>query len=159
VSFRYPENWIVLAAGAPEGQPESGPSSRVLVGLDELNRVQVVGFPASMVVTRENFEERRPQIERAVAQGLEAARARVRRGPEVIEVGGHPALRWEITMQSGVGYVVRSTLVVLFRGSREYVVQCSRIPAREEEIARGCDQILRSAQFTYQAPLVAPTPR
>lgn len=156
-SFDYPAHWTVFD---PAGQQEpgaaptaQGPSSRVLVGLDELNRVVVSGFPADFVVTPENFAERRPAVVAVVEQQIAISGARIVGGPDDVDVRGQTALQWEVVDSSPVGYVISSTLMVVFRGARQYVVQCTRIPPHAAEIEAGCATILGSADFTYQAPL------
>jgi hypothetical protein len=159
VSFEYPADWFVLA-DPQQGEGESvtpSPSSRVLVGLDELNRVVVTGAPGSLVVTSENFHERRAAIQESVERDVLGS-ARIEAGPDLLTVGGEPALRWQVSSQSTVGYVLSVTVYVLFRGARQYMVRCSSIPEFVREIERGCEQVLHSAEFTYQAPLVPTAP-
>jgi hypothetical protein len=155
VSFDYPADWFVFDADASEEEGADGPpgpSSRALVGLDQLNRVVVRGAPGEIVVTSDTFDERRAEVEDMVEEGL-LARAKILAGPDVITVGMQPALRWRVTTPSSVGYVITTTVVVLFRGARQYTITCSHIPSFAEVIEDGCSKIIASAEFTYQAPL------
>ncbi len=158
VSFRYPADWLLAAVpseattGSDDGASISS-SSRVIVQVDELNRVVVSGFPGGRVVTKENFEQVREGIQAQIQLGIEGAGA-VLSGPDVLDGPLSPALRWVYTTPSGFGYVLTNSLTVVFRGGREYVIRCSHIPIGADVIDRGCAEILRTAEFTYQAPLV-----
>jgi hypothetical protein len=168
VSFEYPGDWMVEAAsdepaledGSSEAEPGGeqdqgavGPSARVIVGLDQLDRVVVTGSPGQRVVTPANFDQVRGMIQDEVEPSF-GDDGKIVAGPDVVTVGLQPALRWVLSSPSGVGYVVTSTVYVIFRGSRQYRVMCSHIPAKAEEITLGCAQVLETAEFTYNAPLV-----
>ena len=168
VSFEYPGDWMVEASsdepaqedgsgeaesGGEQDQGAVGPSARVIVGLDQLDRVVVTGSHGQRVVTPANFDQVRGRIQDEVEPTF-GDDAKVVAGPEVVTVGLQPALRWVLSSPSGVGYVVTSTVYVIFRGARQYRVMCSHIPAKTEEITRGCAQVLETAEFTYNTPLV-----
>lgn len=142
ISFQYPGNWIAFDAQAPDPQQGSTQKSQDVVGLDDLNIVSITAQFAPQSDRGFSVWDQRvmSQFSDAFLQnGIE-----VRSGPEKILLGGEKGLRWKVRQPSGIGYVLETTLVVMFRGDTEYYVRCQHTAARAEEMDRGCDQVLSS---------------
>ncbi len=142
VSFQYPGNWVAFDAQVSDPQQAPMQQSQDIVGLDDLNIVSITAQLASQSDHGLSVWDKRivSQFSDAFLQnGIE-----VRSGPEKILLGGEKSLRWKIRQPSGIGYVLDTTLVVMFRGDTEYYVRCQHTAARAPEMDRGCDQVLTS---------------
>jgi hypothetical protein len=142
ISFQYPGNWVAFDAQTPDPQQAPTQKSQDIVGLDDLNIVSITAQLAPQSDHGFSVWDKRivSQFSDAFLQnGIE-----VRSGPEKILVGGEKSLRWKIRQPSGIGYVLDTTLVVMFRGDTEYYVRCQHTAARGPEIDHGCDQVLTS---------------
>lgn len=142
VSFHYPGNWVAFDAQAADPQQAPTQKSQDIVGLDDLNIVSITAQLAPQSNHGFSVWDRRivTQFSDAFLQnGIE-----VRSGPDRILLGGEKGLRWKIRQPSGIGYVLDSTLVVMFRRGIEYYLRCQHTAARAPEMDRGCDQVLSS---------------
>ena len=69
---------------------------------------------------------------------------RVQSAPDEVVLAGQRGLRWRVVMPSGVGYILESTLAVVFNSNTEYFVRCQHTLARRDEIDHGCEEVLVS---------------
>ena|SRR2546422_5129076 len=142
ISFQYPGNWVAFDAQASDPQQAPPQKSQDILGLDDLNIVSITSQLAPQSDHGLSVWDKRivSQFSGAFLQsGIE-----VRSGPDKILLGGVKSLRWKIRQPSGVGYVLDTTLVLMFRGDTEYYVRCQHTAARAPEMDRGCEQVLSS---------------
>lgn len=142
ISFQYPGDWVAFDAETPDPALGASQKSKDVIGLDDLNVVSVTELllgPSERGVSAWN-----KRIGSEFAAGFLQSGIVVKSGPDKIRLGGEKGLRWEISQPSGIGYVLDTTLVVMFRGDTEYFVRCQHTTEKAPEIDRGCDQILTS---------------
>jgi hypothetical protein len=148
ISFQYPGTWLTFQVDATNGgaspsapapvQPQQ--QSLDIVGLDELNRVSVAYGLSGMAA--DDFAAWSAQAKATLAGNVAAHKARLLEPPQEIQTAGLPALRYAVRVPSGLGYNLDVTWVGFLRGTTEFVVTCSSIPTRTQEIQPGCEQIL-----------------
>jgi hypothetical protein len=63
-------------------------------------------------------------------------------------MAGLPGYRFQITAQDPSGNDVESRLVLVFRGTTEYFLNCQHSPGNEVEIGAGCDQIMETFELS-----------
>lgn len=142
VSFQYPGNWVAFDAQAADPQQAPTQKSQDIVGLDDLNIVSITAQLAPQ--SDHGFSAWDKRIVSQFSDAFLENGIEVRSGPDKILLGGEKGLRWKIRQPSGIGYVLDTTLVVMFRGDIEYYVRCQHTAAGAPEIDRGCDQVLSS---------------
>ena len=150
IFFQYPGNWVAFDSPSPDPQQGTNQRSQDVVGLDDLNIVSVteLSVPQAEQGTSAWSDEMVSRFADAfVESGID-----VKSGPQRVRLGGAKGLRWNISQPSGVGYVLDTTLVVMFRGETEYFIRCQHTSERAPEMNRGCDQVLTSFRFGGTEP-------
>lgn len=142
ISFEYPGNWVTFETQTPDPQQAASQKSQDVVGLDDLNIVSIT----ALLVPRsdQGFSAWNQQVMSQFNDAFAQSGIQVKSGPDKILLGGEKSLRWKVRQPSGIGYVLDTTLVVMFRGDTEYYVRCQHTAARAPEMDRGCDQVLSS---------------
>lgn len=144
VSFRYPSNWKPVPSASFSSAPNE--LTRDIVGVDDRNAVLVSTYRLNTAIDAKNFQAFRPEIVETVEQLVQSARGRVIGGPEEFTLDGMPALRFRLALPGPVR--VRSILLVAFRGTIEYWVNCRYDDEHAGEFVRGCERIAD----TFDAP-------
>jgi hypothetical protein len=145
LSFVYPGEWLRFDVQEPASpQPPSG-TAQYVVGIDDLNNVTLVSSPVPSAGAGASIWS--DQVKSQFAGAFESQGMRVQSGPEEVMVAGERGLRWRVWMPSGMGYILESTLAVVFRGNTEYFVRCQHTLARTEEMDHGCEEVLLSLQL------------
>jgi hypothetical protein len=154
IRFDYPGTWIVFDTNAPNPSPSSGQPNVVdptqesvdMVGLDDLNNVQIIyGLPVPQVAT-DDFGTWSARIEANLEESVRGRRQTLLSGPEEIQAAGYRAIRYEVQAASRFGYLLDVTWVGFLRGDTQFIIACQSLPDRTAEIQRGCQQILATLQ-------------
>jgi hypothetical protein len=140
ISFDYPGNWVAFDARSPGPDQAATQKSEDVVGLDDLNVVSITALVVPP--SQQGSSAWSDEVISGFTQAFAESGIQVKGGPDKILVGGEKGIRWKIRQPSGVGYVLDTTLVVLFRGDTEYYVRCQHTALRASEMDRGCDQVL-----------------
>lgn len=67
-------------------------------------------------------------------------------GPTSSTMGGLPSLEYDGSLTAPDGSKVSSRVILAFKGTTEYFVNCQYTDAKQAEMTAGCDQILSSFQ-------------
>jgi hypothetical protein len=143
--FTYPGDWISFEAEVPDPSQGIAPTSKDILGLDDLNVVSVTSQPAPSFNREASLWDRK--VRSRLSKAFVASGIKVTSGPEKVMLAGEKGLRWVIRQPSGVGYVLVSTIVVMISEDTEYDVKCQHTLARALEIDRGCEQLLSTFEL------------
>ena len=146
--FSYPASWDVLPEAAFRSTLGS-PLSQAVVGLDERNLAFVAAYQTNVPLDESNLEDFREEIAETIGTLVEGAGGTVRSGPARTTMGGFPGYEFGITSRTVDGEPVEGRIVVVFRGTLEYFLNCRSVPGDPEGIAEGCDRIVQT--FTVRA--------
>jgi hypothetical protein len=94
-------------------------------------------------VTAENLDTAEAEFEGAARRLFDQVGGTVQSGPEEITAAGKPGLRFQATGTHD-GTPFESTLVLIFDGTTQYILNCSHTAEWAKEIERGCEQIVRT---------------
>lgn len=150
ISFQYPGNWVAFDSPSPDPQQDATQRSQDVVGLDDLNIVSVTEL--SVPQADQGLSAWSNEMITRFADAFVESGIDVKSGPQRIRLAGAKGLRWNISQPSGVGYVLDTTLVVMFRRDSEYFIRCQHTRERAPEMNRGCDQVLASFRFGGTEP-------
>jgi len=142
ISFQYPGNWVTFDAQTPDPAVGASQKSMDVVGLDDLNVVSVTELLVSP--SERGLSAWSKHVSSEFATGFLQSGIVVKTGPDKVMLAGVKGLRWKLSQPSGVGYVLETTLVVMFRRDTEYFVKCQHTAERAPGIDRGCEQVLSS---------------
>ena len=151
LSFTYPTEWRVRAAGEPMADadyqvtvgPPGRPHDQITATIAELG---IVIDGKDVAITEENIEEHK----QVLVGGAEAAVAfgggEISEPPTRVSLGGLPGYRYEIShVTDPLGGKVDSHVTDVFKGTRRYTVVCAYTSEGATEVKRACDdQVLSS---------------
>jgi hypothetical protein len=147
VSFSYPSDWRDLGGVSTSASMGTQVWSAT-VGLDGRNLVSVARYTLSVPITAENIETRtdavRSQLENLFAQAGGSLRA----GPQLLRMGGLPALAFAGSAHDPDGRPVEERLVLAFDGTTEYFVNCQYDAHTQPEVVAGCQRIVSTFEVT-----------
>src|SRR5262249_54506028 len=135
VSFAYPAGWSV---GTPHGGTITGDlqwATAVGPGTP-YNLIVVDGYRLKTPVTAQNIGGLAP----ALARRLRHLGATLHGSPQMITMGGLPAVQFHITGSAG-GSPTQNTLVFAYHGTTEYFVNCQYTPALAPDVQQACNQV------------------
>jgi hypothetical protein len=139
VGFSYPSAWSTVddVRSVPPGNPEFAD----IVGLDQLNNVQVHGFQMSRPVDDSNVKQFKKQLSGAATLIAQGVSGKVTHGPTRVEVGGLQGFR--VQVEGSVGdQAVTFTEFALTQGTTEYLLVCLSTPDHARDIRQGCQQVM-----------------
>lgn len=137
VTFEYPSDFDPLDDISFNRSAGSSAVATAGVGLDSTNLLALQRFDLNIEVTEDNIDEVQPEADMLFSQLA---------GEEVegkdVEVGGLPALEYEITLTEPADAQTRATAI--FDGSTQYLLNCQSTAAEEEAVAAACDTALET---------------
>jgi uncharacterized RDD family membrane protein YckC len=149
VSFEYPGGWQEGTTRSVSTVGNTKELWQVAFVLDEENLVSLqtyrLAIPANPVYVNEaieNLEMVMAEIRALVVKLSEQTGGSVEPSKE-ISVAGRPGLRFRVSLMLE-GSIVESTLIFVVDRNTEYFLTCQHTEAKETEIERGCDQIVRT---------------
>jgi hypothetical protein len=143
VSFEYPSHWRTVdqvRSRATLGEP----LSRTVVGIDEGNFVLVSTYRVTVNITEGNVDDYVAQAVSEIGDAIREGGGRLTEEPTRISLGDLPGVRLGASGTNPDGVAVINTIVVAFRGTTEYFVNCQHTPDHAEEIGGGCDRIVET---------------
>jgi hypothetical protein len=147
LSFTYPTEWRVRAAGEPEADadyqvrvgPPGRPHDQIVVTVAELG---IVIDGKDVAITEENIDEHKGLLVSGVEAAIAFGGGKLSE-PKRVSLGGLPGYRYEATDVTDLeGGKVDSDVIDVFKGTSRYTVVCAYTPDRAAEIKRACDQVL-----------------
>lgn len=135
VAFDYPGSFKALENVSFDRQEGSTAVATAGVGIDGSNLIAVQRFDQKTAITDRNLDDVRPQADKLFSElaGMDL------KGREV-EVGGLPALQYEIDLTEPAGGQTRATAI--FDEETEYLINCQSTPSEHQAVAAACDQAL-----------------
>jgi len=137
VTFEYPSDFDPLDDISFNRSAGSSAVATAGVGLDSTNLLALQRFDLNIEVTEDNIDEVQPEADMLFSQLA---------GEEVegkdVEVGGLPALEYEITLTEPADAQTRATAI--FDGSTQYLLNCQSTAAEEDAVAAACDTALET---------------
>jgi hypothetical protein len=143
VRFEYPADWRAIdevTSRATLGEP----LSRIVVGIDGANFVLVSTYRVTADITEGNVDDYVAQAVGEIGDAIREGGGRLTEEPTRIPLGELPAVRLRASGSNPDGVAVIDTIVVAFRGTTEYFVNCQHTPDHAEEIGKGCDRIVET---------------
>lgn len=139
VTFDYPGSLQALDDVSFNRQAGNPAVATAAVGLDGTNLIAVQRFDQEVAITDENIDDIRPQADMLFSQlaGKDLS------GKQV-EVGGLPALQYEIALTEPADGETRATAI--FDGDTEYLLNCQSTPPQRQAIEAACDRALETLQ-------------
>ena len=141
VGFSYPSAWTPIddVRVVPPGNPEFVD----IVGLDQLNNVQVYGFQMSQPVDESNVKRFKKELSGASDLIAAVVSGEVTHRPTKVEVGGLEGFR--VQVEGAIGdQAVTFTGFALLHGTSEYFLACVSTPDHARDIRQGCQQVMSS---------------
>lgn len=141
VTFVYPKGWheaTVTDASVSAGRELWAET----VGVDDVNFVWVAGYQIDQAITGDNIEQQARPVARDFGSLFAQAGGELTEGPDIISLGGLPAMRMVGTALTPAGVTIESRVVLGFDGTNEYFVNCQYDEAGAIEMSEGCDTIL-----------------
>jgi uncharacterized RDD family membrane protein YckC len=141
VGFSYPSGWSAIddVRIVPPGNPEFVD----IVGLDQLNNVQLHGFRMSRPVDDSNVKQFKRQLLGASDLIAAVVSGEVTHTPTRVEVGGLEGFR--VQVEGAIGdQAVTFTGFALLQGTTEYFLACVSTPDHARDIRQGCQQVMRT---------------
>lgn len=139
VTFEYPSEFDPLDDISFNRSAGSSAVATAGVGLDATNLLALQRFDLNIEVTEDNIDEVRPEADMLFSQLA---------GEEVegkdVEVGGLPALEYEIMLTEPADARTRATAI--FDGSTQYLFNCQSTPAEQEAVEAACDTALETLE-------------
>jgi hypothetical protein len=145
VRFEYPADWRPVEevrSRASLGEP----LSRMVVGIDEANFVLVSTYRVTADITKGNVDDYVVQVVGEIGDAIREGGGRLTEEPTRTSLGELPGIRLRASGTNPDGVAVVDTIVVAFRGTTEYFVNCQHTPDHAEEIGGGCDRIVETFQ-------------
>jgi hypothetical protein len=142
VRFEYPADWRAIdevRSRATLGEP----LSRIVVGIDGANFVLVSTYRVTADITEGNVDDYVAQVVGEIGDAIREGGGRLTE-PTRISLGELPAVRFRASGSNPDGVAVTDTIVVAFRGTTEYFINCQHTPDHAEEIGGGCDRIVET---------------
>jgi uncharacterized RDD family membrane protein YckC len=139
VGFTYPSSWSAIddVRVVPPGTPEFVD----IVGLDQLNNVQVHGFQMSQPVDDTNVKRFKKELSGASDLIAAVVSGEVTHRPTRVEVGGLQGFR--VQVEGAIGdQAVTFTGFALVQGTTEYFLACVSTPDHARDIRQGCQQVM-----------------
>ena len=137
VTFEYPSDFDPLDDISFNRSAGSSAVATAGVGLDSTNLLALQRFDLNIEVTEDNIDEVQPEADMLFSQLA---------GEEVegkdVEVGGLPALEYEITLTEPADAQTRATAI--FDGSTQYLLNCQSTAAEEDAVTAACDTALET---------------
>ena len=133
ITFEYPEGFEESDDVTINEQQGSQAEESRAVGLDEDNGIIVQRYKLKRKINEDNLDLAKNEFDTLVA-GISPDAAE----GETNEVAGLPALRYDAVPVRSVEKG-QSTLIVLFDGSTEYLINCQSTPEKRGEINEACD--------------------
>ncbi len=135
ITFEYPTGFEPLEDISFNRSAGSSAVATAGVGLDETNLIAVQRFDLNTEVTEDNIDAVRPEADELFSQLA---------GEEVqgkdVEVGGLPALEYEIQLTDPPDAQTRATAI--FDGRTQYLLNCQSTPAEADAVEEACDTAL-----------------
>ncbi|HEY7146222.1 MAG TPA: RDD family protein [Streptosporangiaceae bacterium] len=141
VSFRYPAGWHQLDLHVTVAAGSSQELWHVAPGVDLTDLLLLESFRVNIPITKANITAVTPQVQELVESTLRQEGGSLGAGARQLTVHGLPAVGFRGTAKVRGTQVGRS-LTFVFRGTTEYLFNCTFRPARAGQIERGCTQIL-----------------
>ena len=150
VSFDYPAGWreADFPASAASGllwKTGFSPGTGADLIAVEAHRLSIPIGAGNLAAASSQLE---PIVRRFFAQEGGAMQA----GPQQIAVGGLPGLRFQGTGTQHDGTVMGNTLLFVFNGTIEYVINCQHTRANAGEVERACGQVMRTFKASRPPP-------
>jgi hypothetical protein len=146
VSFQYPTEWHDVALTSVSAKIGQATWDKV-VGPTDVDFVVVAEYqvPAPISVASATA---RGQVTSFAKNLFAQAHGAMTSGPTVSTMGGIPSLEYTGTVTSPTGNPLTSRVVLAFKGTSEYWVNCQYTNAHSQDILAGCDQIVSSFHTT-----------
>jgi hypothetical protein len=149
VSFDYPAGWVeenlpASASGRLWGA-KFGPGTGADLIAVEVHRLRIPLGAGNLAEASFQVE---PVVRRFFAQEGGAMQA----GPQQITVGGLPGLQFQGTGTQHHGAVSGNTLLFVFNGTTEYIINCQHTRANAGEMQRACGQVMRTFKAGRSPP-------
>ncbi len=145
VGFSYPSAWTAIddVRIVPPGNPEFVD----ILGLDQLNNVQVHGFQMGQPVDGTNVKRFRKELSGSSDLIAAVVSGEVTHRPTKVEVGGLQGFR--VQVEGAIGdQAVTFTGFALLQGTTEYFLACVSTPDHARDIRQGCQQVMNSIHVT-----------
>ncbi len=142
VSFGYPAGWQQenLPASAASGRlwgARFGPRTGAGMIAVEAHRLRIPVGAGNLAEASSQLE---PIVRRFFAQEGGAMQA----GPQQTTVGGLPGLRFQGTGTQQDGTFIGNTVLFVFNGTTEYIINCQHTRANAGEVEPACGQVMRT---------------
>ena len=152
VSFDYPAGWV------EEDLPAPAASSwlwRIKIGPGTGGDLIIVEVPRlGIPLGAGNLAGTGFQLEPSVRHFFAHEGGAMHAGPQRITVGGLPGLRFQGTGTRHAGTVIGYTLVFVFNGTTDYIINCQHTRAYAGEMQRACSLVMD----TFKAGRPPPPP-
>lgn len=141
VGFSYPSAWTTVddVRIVPPGNPEFVD----IVGLDQLNNVQVHGFQMAQPVDETNVKRFKKELSGASDLIAAVVSGEVTHRPTKVQVAGLEGFRVQVEGAMG-DQAVTFTGYVLLQGTSEYFLACVSTPDHARDIRQGCQQVMKT---------------
>lgn len=135
ITFEYPSGFEPLEDISFNRSAGSSAVATAGVGLDETNLLAVQRFDLNTEVTKDTIDDVRPEADMLFSQlaGEDV------KGKDV-EVGGLPALQYEITLSDPPDAETKATAI--FDGRTQYLLNCQATPEEAAAVEEACDMAL-----------------
>lgn len=132
ITFEYPSDFEPLEDISFNRSAGSSAVATAGVGLDETNLLAVQRFDLNTEVTKDTIDDVRPEADMLFSQlaGEDV------KGKDV-EVGGLPALQYEITLSDPPDAETKATAI--FDGRTQYLLNCQATPEEADAVEEACD--------------------
>lgn len=140
IEFSYPQE-LELEDDFSFRASGSGPEASVGDRLGQHDYFVAQRFKLNAEITEENIDQFMPEADAVFGGGQDVSGER-------IEVGGFPALRYEVDAPDVEDGVTES--IVILDGATEYLLTCASTPAHRELIDAACDTAVETLEPTGQ---------
>lgn len=142
ITFEYPGNWKtgkLEVKSEPSGN-ELWSSEGLVLTNDDVISVQ--GYKLNVKITPEVFKANTKDLIDDVLSVTEGHKTLS--DPTTTQVGGLPAITYDIAATSTGGKAVQSKLYFIFKDDTEYFFNCQAAPANQEKVDAACERVTGS---------------
>ncbi len=138
-TFEYPDDWTESDDAEVSKSLGAEAEETLGVGLDDDNGIIVQRYTLAIEITEQNFDQAKAEFDgllTELAPDIEGTPG---------EIGGYLSLTYEDVPVDESGDLV-STLVALFDGDQEYLINCQSDEDHRDEVSEGCDLAVDSLE-------------
>jgi hypothetical protein len=139
ITFEYPSDWDLEDDVSIDSELGSSADAIKAVGIDDSNGIIIESYTLNQAVTADNIGDAKSELDNLIKQVAPDATGTTG------ETGGFPSVTFEdvplTTPTDG-----QSTLVAVFDGESEYLINCQSTPDHRDEVEAACDQAIATVQ-------------